>query len=184
MEPNMNSSRQVEPECHLAVRPMRDDDAEQVLHIYRQGIETGHATFAADVPTWADWDAGHERDARLVAEMDGKVVGWVALSPTSARSVYRGVGEISVYIGRAARGRGVGHGLMSAAVIAAEAAGFWTLQAGIFPENEASVSLHARHGFETVGRRRRLGRMEHGPLKGQWRDVLLMERRSKSVGIE
>ena len=163
------------------VRAMAAHDAERVLAIYRDGIETGDATFQAETPPWDAWDRGHLASPRLVAEDgdDGAVLGWAALSPVSARPVYAGVAEVSVYVAEEARGRGVGRALLEALVEGSEAAGIWTLQAGIFPENEASVRLHESVGFRRVGRRERLGRMH-----GRWRDVLLLERRSDRVGVE
>ncbi len=172
----------------LAVRPMTDDDAAEMLRIYDQGIATGHASFADAAPDWAAWDASHRDDCRLVATVDGapegQLAGWVALAPTSARAVYRGVCEISVYVADGARGQGVGDALMTAVAAASEVAGIWTLQAGIFPENVASIRLHEKAGFVVVGTRRRVGRMAHGPLAGQWRDVVMMERRSATVGTD
>ena len=166
------------------IRPMTAADAEPVLRIYGEGIATGHATFQRDIPGWADFDAGKLATPRLVAETDGDVAGWAALSPVSSRCVYAGVAEMSVYVAAAARGRGVGLALLKAIVTASEAAGIWTLQAGIFPENEASIALHARCGFKPLGRLERLGRMEHGPLAGRWRDVLMMQRRSDVAGTD
>jgi phosphinothricin acetyltransferase len=121
-------------------------------------------------------------EARLVAEEEGRILGWAALSPVSSRCIYAGVAEVSVYVAEEARGRGVGARLMAALITAAEGAGIWTLQAGIFPENAASIELHQRHGFRVVGTRERLGCMEYGPLAGVWRDVVLLERRSTAVG--
>lgn len=168
----------------VMVRPMTADDADAVLQIYKDGIDTGNATFTADVPSWQAWDDGHLPDVRLVAVADGQVAGWVALAGISSRPVYKGVAEISIYVSKNCRGRGLGRSLLGKAVEASEAAGFWTLQAGIFPENKASLVLHADFGFTAIGRRRGLGRMEYGPLKGQWRDVVFMERRSEIVGAE
>lgn len=155
-----------------------------VAAIYREGIATGHATFAASPPaSWAEWQAGKVAACSLVA-LDGEsVVGWAALSPTSARAVYAGVAEVSVYVAQRARGRGVGALLMPALIAASEAHGIWTLQGSIFPENEASLRLHAAHGFRRVGLRERVGRMEHGPLAGRWRDTVLVERRSAVAGV-
>lgn len=159
------------------IRAMTAADGPRVLGIYAEGIATGEATFQAAPPAWDEWDAGHLGQARLVAESDGDVCGWAALSPVSKRAVYAGVAEVSVYVAAAARGRGVGRALLEALVRASEAAGIWTLQAGIFPENAASVALHECCGFRVVGRRERLG-----VIHGRWRDVLLMERRSRTVG--
>lgn len=163
------------------LRAMAPSDAERVLAIYRAGIETGDATFQTEAPPWPAWDEGHLPSPRLVAEdgEGGDVVGWAALSRVSTRPVYAGVAEVSVYVDAGARGRGVGRALLSGLVEASEAAGLWTLQAGIFPENEASVRLHESLGFRRVGVRERLGR-----LHGRWRDVLLLERRSPRVGAE
>lgn len=164
-------------EAGWRVRAMTPGDGERVLEIYGEGIAAGHATFETEVPSWDEWDRGHLEACRLVAEEDERVLGWAALSPVSDRCVYGGVAEVSVYVGEAERGRGVGSGLLRALVKASEDEGLWTLQAGIFPENEASVALHRRCGFRVVGRRERLGRLD-----GSWRDVLLLERRSDVVG--
>lgn len=148
--------------------------------IYEAGIATGQATFTTTAPSWEEWDASHLKHSRLVAvrEEDGHVLGWAALSPVSGRCMYGGVGEVSVYVAPEARGQGVGHQLLAALVATAEANGMWTLQAGIFPENHASVRLHETLGFRQVGRRERIGQMA-----GQWRDTLLLERRSTTVGV-
>lgn len=156
---------------------MTASDARRVLAIYARGIETGDATFQTEAPSWEAWDAGHLAAPRLVAAEGEVVLGWAALSPVSSRPAYAGVGEVSVYVAPEARGRGVGGLLLRALVEAAEEAGLWTLQAGIFPENEASVRLHRAAGFRLVGRRERLGQRD-----GRWRDVLLLERRSPVVG--
>jgi phosphinothricin acetyltransferase len=166
----------------ISIRPLRAEDGPAVLAIYGQGIATGHATFEARVPGWEDWCRGHMDEARLVAEEEGRILGWAALSAVSSRCIYAGVAEVSVYVAEEARGRGVGARLMAALITAAEGAGIWTLQAGIFPENAASIELHQRHGFRVVGTRERLGCMEYGPLAGVWRDVVLLERRSTAVG--
>lgn len=162
----------------LDIRDMRKGDWDDVCRIYVEGIASGDATFETSTPSWETWDEGHVRACRLVAELDGKVVAWAALSPVSDRCVYGGVGEVSVYVAQEARGRGVGTSVLARLVGASEDAGFWTLQAGIFPENEASVALHERQGFRVVGVREKLG-----ALDGCWRDVLLMERRSPTVGL-
>lgn len=164
------------------IREMRDEDAPAVQRIYDEGIAGGHATFQERAPDWAAWDAGHLKSCRLVAETGGAVDGWAALSAVSARPVYRGVCEVSVYVAGAARGRGIGRALLAALAAESERHGIWILQAGIFPENQVSVALHRAAGFRVVGTRERLGLMTHGPMAGQWRDVLLMERRSRLVG--
>jgi phosphinothricin acetyltransferase len=163
----------------IAVEPMRASDWPAVAGIYQQGIDTGDATFETRVPSWEAWDAGHLNAARLVARDEGRVLGWAALSPVSDRCVYGGVAEVSVYVAGAARGRGIGRRLLEALALASEEAGIWTLQAGIFPENEASLAIHRSCGFRVVGRRERLGR-----LAGEWRDVILLERRSRSIGVK
>lgn len=157
---------------------MTPDDWDAVRAIYLQGIATNNATFEPGAPEWAAWDKKVLHACRLVTRMDGVVTGWAVLAPYSARAVYAGVAESSVYVAAAARGQGQGRLLLDALVAASEAAGFWTLQAGIFPENVASVRLHERCGFRIVGRRERMGQMH-----GVWRDVLLMERRSPIVGV-
>jgi phosphinothricin acetyltransferase len=162
--------------AHL--RPLVETDWPAARAIYEAGIATGHSTFETAAPDWEAWDAAHLDTCRLVAEREGGVVGWAALSAVSGRCVYAGVAEVSVYVASEARGQGVGRLLLRGLVAASEAAGLWTLQAGIFPENEASVALHGRCGFRLVGRRERLG-----SLHGRWQDVLLLERRSARVGI-
>ncbi len=163
----------------MHVRPMQPIDWLHVSRIYADGIATGDATFETSVPTWETWDAAHLASARLVAEEDGHVLGWSALSPVSDRCAYTGVAEVSVYVDPAAQRRGLGGRLLDALIAQSELDGLWTLQAGIFPENVASVRLHERHGFRVVGRRERLGKRN-----GRWRDVLLLERRSSRVGLE
>jgi L-amino acid N-acyltransferase YncA len=157
------------------VRDLRPEDWPQVASIYEDGIRTGNATFESGVPSWEDWDAGH-MEHRLVAELDGEVAGCAALSATSDRCCYRGVAENSVYVAAWARGRGVGRTLLEELIARSEAAGIWTLQAGIFPENQASLRLHLVCGFRLVGVRERLGE-----IGGRWRDVLLLERRSAAL---
>ena len=165
------------------IETMKDEDWEQVRAIYLEGIATGDATFETDAPSWEKWNAGHLRECRLVARSgsgsSGRVIGWAALSPVSDRCVYAGVAEVSVYVGEKGRGRGTGRALLEALVEASEKRGIWTLQAGVFPENIASVKLHLKCGFREVGRRERLGKRD-----GAWRDVLLLERRSESVGVD
>lgn len=162
----------------VRIAPMLDEHAAGVLDVYAAGIATGHATFQGSAPTWAEFDADHLPDHRLVAlDDDGTVLGWVAGSPVSGRCVYAGVVEVSVYVAPAARGRGVGRTLLAGFLDSTAEAGVWTVQAGVFPENTASLALHAGAGFRTVGTRERLGRMTHGPLAGTWRDVVLLERR-------
>jgi L-amino acid N-acyltransferase YncA len=154
------------------IRALEERDWPAVKAIYEEGIATGDATFETEAPSWDDWDGAH-LSLRLVAEEGGEVVGWAALGPYSARECYRGVAESSVYVAKRARGRGIGAALMERLASEADDAGFWTLEAGVFPENEASIALHRGCGFRVVGVRERIGR-----LNGEWRDVVLMERRS------
>jgi phosphinothricin acetyltransferase len=156
----------------MEIRALDESDWPAVSAIYAGGIATGNATFESDVPTWEAWDAAHPT-VRLVAEEDGTIVGWAALSPYSGRRCYRGVAEESVYVAESARGAGIGRKLLSALIERAEAAGHWTLLAGVFPENEASLALHTALGFRVVGRHEGLGERD-----GVWRDVVLLEYRS------
>jgi phosphinothricin acetyltransferase len=158
------------------VRPMTDADAEAVLRIYQTGLDGGDASFEVSAPNWASFDRGRLPAHRYVAELDGVVRGWVAVSAVSARSVYAGVVEHSVYVDPAAQGGGIGSRLLETLVASTEAAGVWTIQSGVFPENAASLRLHARAGFRVVGTRERIGRHH-----GRWRDVVLLERRSAVV---
>jgi phosphinothricin acetyltransferase len=153
------------------IRALEASDWEAVSAIYAAGIASRNATFETEVPAWEAWDAGHT--TRLVAERDGSVVGWAALSPVSERCCYAGVAENSVYVAPEAQGQGVGRALLERLVAESEAAGIWTIQTGVFPENVASVALHVACGFRVVGTRERLGQLE-----GKWRDVLFLERRT------
>jgi L-amino acid N-acyltransferase YncA len=159
------------------IRVLIPDDWPQVRAIYQEGIDTGDATFETQAPDWEGWDGKFLPNPRLVATEGETVLGWAALGPVSDRCVYGGVAEVAVYVGLAARGKGIGTALLEALVRASEEAGLWTLQAGIFPENTGSVRIHEKCGFRVVGTRERLGKMA-----GRWRDVLLLERRSPSVG--
>lgn len=145
--------------------------------IYLEGIATGNATFEQTAPDWEQWDAAHLRTCRIVAREGEEILGWAALSPVSNRCVYAGVAEVSIYVAATARGRGIGAKLISRLVVDSEAEGIWTLQAGIFPENVASIQLHASAGFRIAGTRERIGQQN-----GRWRDVVLMERRSATIG--
>jgi phosphinothricin acetyltransferase len=158
------------------IEPLRFDHWPEVARVYAEGMATGNATFETEVPSWGAWDSSHLSEHRFVAVHDGEVLGWTAVSPVSDRCVYGGVVESSVYVAGSARGHGVGMRLLEALISSTEEAGIWTIQTGVFPENEASVRLHQRAGFKVVGRRERLGK-----LNGQWRDVLLLERRSATV---
>ncbi len=157
---------------------MTRQDWKAVRKIYLQGIATGNATFEQSAPGYEEWNEHHLSSCRLVARWNDMVLGWAALSSVSSRHVYEGVAEVSVYVGGEVRGRGIGRELLSALVAASEQNGIWTLQAGVFPENAASVHLHQQAGFRIVGRRERIG-----CLDGHWRDTVLMERRSATVGV-
>ncbi len=172
--------------------PMSREMWPAVREIYREGIASGNATFETEVPDWERWNASHRQDCRLVAlapieadldeppvpQKNPRVLGWAALSPVSSRHVYQGVAEVSVYVAASARGHGVGRALLQALVQESETHGIWTLQAGIFPENAASLALHKSCGFRKVGVRKRIGK-----FGDRWRDVVLVERRSTTVGL-
>ena len=159
------------------VEAMQPVDWADVRAIYEDGIRTGHSTFETTPPSWDTWDAEHLNHCRLVARISDRVVGWAALSSVSDRCAYSGVAEASVYVAENERGKGFGSRLLGALIIDSEREDIWTLQAGIFPENTGSVGLFERKGFRIVGRRERLGE-----LNGAWRDVLLLERRSRVAG--
>jgi phosphinothricin acetyltransferase len=158
------------------IEALRPEHWHGVARVYEEGIATRNATFETEVPTWEAWDSSHLPDHRFVALREGEVVGWVAVGPVSGRCVYAGVVENSVYVAEAARGQGIGRSLLEALIVSTEAAGIWTIEAGMFPENEGSIRLHQALGFETVGTHKRLGKLE-----GVWRDVLMLERRSPNV---
>lgn len=157
----------------IEVRPLRPADWDRVRAIYEEGIATGDATFETEAPDWAAWDRSHLNRPRLVACIDGRVQGWASLSPVSARCVYGGVAELSIYVAAGARGGGIGKALLTRLIAESEAGGLWTVEAGVFPENRASIALLEGFGFRVVGVREKLGR-----LRGRWRDVVLLERRS------
>jgi L-amino acid N-acyltransferase YncA len=160
----------------LSISPMSHRDWAAVRQIYLEGIATGLATFETDAPDWETWHSEHLACCRLIAGLNGQVVGWAALSPVSGRCVYAGVAEVSVYVASDARGQGVGAALLQQLILESEQAGIWTLEAGIFSINKASIALHTTCGFRKVGYRERLGE-----LHGIWRDVVLMERRSSKL---
>ncbi len=163
----------------ILIEPMEPADWPRVREIYLEGIATGHATFETDAPSWDAWNAAHLPFARLVARHVEDAVGWAALSPVSQRCVYGGVAEVSVYISGESRGMGIGKKLLTSLIQESERNDIWTLQAGLFPENAASLALHLACGFREVGRRERIGR-----LNGIWRDTILLERRSKTIGTD
>jgi L-amino acid N-acyltransferase YncA len=158
------------------LRRLEPDDWSAVADIYWDGMRDGLATLETEVPSWETWDATHLRGHRIVADILGEVAGWAALGPVSQRPCYRGVAENSVYVAREARGLGIGRALLEALIAGAEAAGIWTIQTSIFPENRASLALHERCGFRVVGRRERIAKRD-----GVWRDTVFLERRSEVV---
>jgi len=158
------------------IRDLRPGDWPEVARIYAEGIATRNATFETEVPGWEEWNGAHLGEHRFVAEEDGEVLGWIALAPISTRCCYAGVAEISAYVRERARGRGVGATLLEAVVRSTERAGIWTLETGVFPENEPSLALLKRFGFREVGVRERIGQLD-----GVWRDVVFLERRSEVI---
>ena len=161
----------------IQIRNLCEADWPAVRAIYLEGIATGQATFETAAPAWNEWNATHLPAPRIVAVSNEEVVGWAALVRVSARAVYAGLAEVSVYVANGARGMGVGRALLEKLIVDSEAADIWTLQASIFPENGASLALHKSCGFRKVGRRERIGKM-----KGVWRDTILLERRSGEAG--
>jgi L-amino acid N-acyltransferase YncA len=160
------------------VREMRLEDAEHVLAVYKSGIETGNATFEIKVPSWEEWSKKHLQHSRFVFTENDKVIGWSALSPVSARKVYEGVAEISIYVDPEHSKKGIGSQLMERIISSSEQHGIWTLSASVFPENLSTLHLHAKYGFRIVGTRERIAE-----LHGKWRDTILLERRSKLTGV-
>ena len=166
-------------EAKTLILPMTSEHWPEVARIYREGLDTGIATFETTVPSWEDWDRGHLEICRFVALNEGEVLGWAALSKVSSRCVYGGVAEVSLYVGSRFRGQGVGRALLERLIVESENEGYWTLQSGIFPENQASIALHEKAGFRKIGIRERIGKRN-----GEWKDNLLMERRSQRVGMD
>jgi phosphinothricin acetyltransferase len=162
---------------NFIITPMQPEDWPAVEEIYRQGIDTGNATFETATPGWEKWNASHHPQPRLVVREEDNVVAWAALGPVSARRVYEGVAEVSIYVAATARGKGIGKALLLALVEQSELCGIWTLQAGIFPENVSSIALHKSCGFREVGLRERIGKLDN-----KWRSAVLMERRSAKTG--
>ena len=160
------------------LRPMTENDWPSVAEIYKQGIETGNATFEKDIPTWEKWNAGHLPDCRIVATIDDTVIAWAALTLVSGRCVYTGVCEVSVYVSNKYQGLKIGTKILEKLISESEENGVWTLQAGIFPENKASIKIHENLGFRIIGFREKIGKMD-----GIWRDTILLERRSKNIGL-
>ncbi len=162
------------------IENMREEDWKQVSDIYLAGIKTGIATFQSDIPTWEEWDKGHSTSCRFVARAEDIILGWIALSPVSSRCVYAGVAEVSIYINQKYTGMSIGTALLKHLIQQSEGEGYWTLQSGIIKENISSRMLHKKCGFREIGYRERPGKMNNGT----WHDVILMEYRSKLVGIE
>ncbi len=158
---------------------MQPNDWTKVSLIYEEGIATGFATFEKEVPSYENWDKSHIKECRLIACEGNAIKGWAALSPVSSRCVYGGVGEVSVYVSNDHRGKGIGKHLLLSLIDASEKAGYWTIQSGIFPENKASIKVHVQCGFRLIGRRERIGKLD-----GAWKDNLIFERRSTTVGID
>ena len=154
------------------------DHWESVKKIYEDGIATGNATFQTSAPTWEEWNQAHIPIPRLIAIANDEILGWAALTSVSGRCVYAGVAEVSIYIGSLARGKGIGKQLLNQLIEESEKQNIWTLQSGIFPENKASISLHLSAGFRIIGNREKIGMMD-----GKWRDLILLEKRSHSIGI-
>jgi len=163
----------------VKIRPMHQEDAAAVLAIYAEGIDDRVATFETRCPCWREWDETHLKSCRCVAESEGRIAGWAPLSPVSKRACYRGVAEVSIYVARSARGQGIGSALLQTLVLAAEQAGFWTLQGVTFEENTASLRMQERCGFRVVGIRKRIGQLD-----GHWKTTVLTERRSQVVGVD
>ncbi len=160
------------------IRAMTEHDHSKVLEIYKMGLNTRNATFETEVPDWTDWDKKHLPQARFVFVDNGIVVGWAALSPVSTRKVYEGVAEVSVYTDTNFLGKGIGSQLMEALIISSEEHGIWSLFSSIFPENQRTIKLHEKFGFRVIGKREKIAKLDD-----KWRDTLLLERRSKRIGI-
>ena len=161
------------------IRAMQPEDGEVVLKIFQEGIDSENATFDKEPPSWEVWDTKHFNLCRWILEDENKeIVGWAAIQPVSNRDCFRGVAEVSIYLSLKTQGKGLGQMLLQKLILDSEENEFWTLQSGIFPENEASISVHHKLGFVTVGTRKKIGQMN-----GKWRDIVLLERRSKTVGI-
>ena len=159
------------------IRNLGESDAVTILDIYQQGLDTGEASFETRAPDWGTWDKKYHRFCRLIEEQNDQIRGWAALTPVSLRDCYRGVAEVSVYVAGNHLGRGIGNILMAALVEASEKKGIWSLYSSIFPENEATLRLHLRHEFRQVGVRERIAQQH-----GRWRDTMILERRSTSIG--
>lgn len=163
----------------MEIRHITKDNFSEIIEIYNQGLATNIATFQNDSPQWEEWDKGHLNFCRISIYDNDKMIGWASLTPVSSRCVYAGVAEVSIYIAQDERGKGVGKTLLAELIQQSEENGIWTLQSGIFAENEASITLHEKCGFRMVGYREKIGKKN-----GVWKDNVLMERRSKNIGID
>lgn len=163
----------------MEIKTINKDNYSDVASIYAEGIDTGMATFETTIPSWDKWDTSHLPYARIAGYEYDQMLGWAALSPVSDRCVYGGVAEVSIYVGRTSRGKGIGQKLLNTLIEVSEKKGIWTLQAGVFKENGSSIALHEKCGFRVIGFREKVGK-----LNGQWFDNILLERRSKKVGVE
>ncbi|MFA9397871.1 MAG: N-acetyltransferase family protein [Clostridiaceae bacterium] len=161
------------------IESMKPGDWEQVKNIYLEGIKTNIATFQTEAPTWENWNNGHLNSCRLVAHSENNILGWIALSPTSTRTCFKGVVEVSIYIGEKYKGQGIGTTLLTNLIKLSEENGIWTLYSAITKENTASISMHKKSGFREIGIREKIAKTGDGI----WHDIVLMERRSKTVGI-
>lgn len=164
----------------IEIKHIQPSDWQLIAAIYKLGIETGYATFETKIPSWKQWNETHIKTCRLAAWLENKIVGWAALSPVSNRWVYRGVAEVSVYVDTHYSGKGVGTMLLQKLIRESEKAGFWTLQSGVFPENKASIKLHKKLGFREIGYREKIGKLKNGT----WLDNIILERRSKIIGLD
>jgi len=162
----------------MDIRNITLENFDQVAEIYQQGIETGMATFQNDIPDWQSWDKSHLLNCRVATFENNEMTGWAALTPVSSRCVYAGVAEVSVYVSANFRGKGIGQRLLTHLIAQSEQAGLWTLQSGIFPDNIRSIKLHEKCGFRQIGYREKIGKKD-----GVWKDNIIMERRSKVVGV-
>lgn len=161
------------------IRPMRVSDAQKVIEIFEEGIAGGNATFDQKAPSAEEWEQKYVKSCRWVLENENnEIVGWAALQPVSNRECFRGVAEVSIYLTNSVQGKGLGKMLLKKLIVDSEEREFWTLQAGIFPENEASIAVHLKLGFRKVGTREKIGKMH-----GVWRDIIFLERRSETIGL-
>jgi len=160
------------------IREMIPNDSTRILEIYKMGLDTRNATFETIVPSWTEWDSTHLNHSRFVYLESDKILGWIALSHVSARKVYEGIAEVSVYIDTNILGKGIGSKLMEKVIMSSEMHGIWTLYSSVFPENVATLKLHDKFGFRVIGTRKKIAKLDN-----KWRDTVLLERRSKKIGI-